>query len=129
MPLNLYLDEDCPTLLKDHLLPRGFNVQHVYDVGRGGRSDADHLHYAASIKATLVTFNIKDFVWLHRWWKTFHTWNVLLSPHPGILAAPVSVPVDVLGEAIYHFLTQDPSPVLENNMYIYRRGKWDPERW
>ena len=132
MPHNIYLDECTPILLKDRLLfhnPSGFNVEHAGQLSQRGLSDAEHLRRAAGKRAILVTLNIKDFVLLHRWWKTLHTWVVLSDPHTGILAASVFVPVDVLGAEIFHFLTQQPAPILENNMYIHRQGKWNPERW
>ena len=133
MPQNLYLDECIPPLLKDSILlpaPHRFDVEHALQVARG-LSDPEQLRYAAKIQAVLITYNIRDFVWLHRWWKTLYAWDLLLNPHPGILAAPDSVRIDQLSADICQFLTQQPVPLLANTMYIYRQDqrRWLRERW
>ncbi len=134
MPHDLYLDECTPILLKDRiLLPRRhqFNVQHASQATQRGLSDSEHLRRATSSHATLVTLDIQDFIWLHRWWKTLHAWGVLTNPHSGILAASARMSVDVLGADIYNFLTSQPPPTLKNNMYVHRSNprRWDPVRW
>ncbi len=71
---KLYLDECTPVLLKARLLlpdPHRFTIEHALQVARG-MSDAEQLRYAVHTHATLVTYNIRDFPWLHRWWKTLH---------------------------------------------------------
>lgn len=97
------------------------------DVARGA-SDADQLWHAAQRGATLVTYNIKDFVRLHRWWKTLQSWRLLTQRHGGILAAPNTLPIEVFGAEVARFLTQQPIPLLEDSMYVYRQGQWTRER-
>jgi hypothetical protein len=45
---------------------RGFDVAHAQELQRKGRSDAEQLQHAASEGRCLVTYNVKDFVLLHR---------------------------------------------------------------
>lgn len=85
--------------------------------------------YAAQMQAVFVTHNIPHFLWLHRWWKTLQAWDLLPTPHGGILGVPPSVPLDQLGTELFTFLTQHPPPVLENNLYLYRQGQWGRELW
>ena len=130
MPQTLYLDEDVSPRLAEHLGPHDpvrFQVILASEVARGA-SDADQLWHAAQAQATLVTCNIKDFVRLHRWGKTLQSWRLLTQRHGGVLAAQNALPVDALGKAIVRFLTQQPAPLLEDSMYVYRQGLWMRER-
>lgn len=134
MPQDLYLDECvAPTLEKRLRLhdPYSRYINHIEhaSLNAKGASDSDQLWYAAKRKAVLVTHNISDFLWLHRWWKTLHAWRVFPDPHGGILAAPASLAIDALGAVISTFLSQYPAPLLENNMYIYKQRQWVPELW
>jgi hypothetical protein len=45
------------------------DIEHASRNARGF-SDPQQLQYAAKISAILITHNIRDFQWLHRWWKT-----------------------------------------------------------
>lgn len=133
MPQNLYLDECIPPLLSDAILqsdPQRFHIEHALQMARG-LSDPEQLKYAVNTEAVLITYNIRDFVWLNRWWKTLHVWELLPTPHPGILAAPDSVRIDQLGADIFQFLTQQPPPLLADTMHIYRQDqrRWLRERW
>lgn len=126
MSFDLYLDECCPLLLGDQLQSSPHvvrSVQHAQDAGQRGKSDAEQIRYASQNGLILVTFNIDDFIWLHRWWKTLHSWEILHSPHPEILAAPMSR-AEEFSAAIVSFLSQNPAPVFENNLYIYKQGNW-----
>lgn len=137
MPQSLYLDEDVPSRLKDWLLHNapGGSLQVALATQENPRaSDAVQLQYAAGTKAILITHNIKDFRWLHRWWKALRAWGPLLAdPHAGILAAQQRVGVEELGAEILKFLTQRFVPPLEDNMYTlyFHRGQgnWVHERW
>ena len=90
MPLNLYLDECIPPLLSDAILqsdPQRFHIDHALQLARG-LSDPEQLKFAVHTAAVLITYNIRDFVWLNRWWKTLHVWELLptLSPIPHMFA-------------------------------------------
>lgn len=136
MPQNLYLDECVSPLLRDRLRLHDPHALHFPSIEHAslnarGHADPQQLKYAVKSKAVFVTHNIKDFLWLHRWWKTLHAWDLLPDPHSGILAAPPSLPLDLLGAEIFKFLTQHPAPLLENNMYVYRQkqNQWVREHF
>src|ERR671923_1065894 len=91
VPQNLYLDECTSVLLRDRLRqhdPHALHfpsIEHATQQARG-LSDPQQLKHAVQSKAILVTHNIRDFYWLHRWWKTLLAWELLAEPHGGILA-------------------------------------------
>ncbi len=60
--IRLFLDEDVWPDLAAVLREHGFDAVHVYEVERGGMSDADQLAYAAQEGRVLLTHNAKDFV-------------------------------------------------------------------
>src|SRR5258708_39946499 len=73
-----------------------------------GFSDPEQLKHAVQTSALFITHNIRDFYWLHRWWKTLQALNLLAQPHAGILAVPNSLRLDGVALAIGTFFTQDP---------------------
>lgn len=60
--VRLFLDEDVWPGLAVALRGCGFDVSHVYEVERGGMSDADQLAYAVQEDRAILTHNAKDFV-------------------------------------------------------------------
>ena len=81
-PISLLLDEDVWPGLANVLCEHGFDVVHVYQVERGGRSDVDQLAYAAREKRAILTHNAKDFVPLavgYFFGERFHA-GIILSP-------------------------------------------------
>jgi len=68
MKLRLLLDEDVHLPLATALRKRGYDVVHVGELARLGRSDADQLVFADREARCLVTFNVGDFVQLHNRW-------------------------------------------------------------
>ena len=75
MTQKLYLDECTSVLLLERLQQRDpegnlfVSIEHATTNARG-LSDAGQLRYAVERRATIITHNIRDFSWLHRWWKT-----------------------------------------------------------
>lgn len=67
--IALFLDEDVRMLLAEVLRQRGFDVAHVVEEGRQGKSDREQLGYAVSQGRTLLTHNIRDFLLLDRTWR------------------------------------------------------------
>jgi predicted nuclease of predicted toxin-antitoxin system len=59
--IALLLDEDVRPLLGEILRHRGYDVVHVIEVDRAGKTDADQLAYAASHQRAILTHNIRDF--------------------------------------------------------------------
>jgi hypothetical protein len=68
MKLRLLLDEDVHLPLAAALRKRGYDVAHVGELTRLGRSDTDQLVFAVRKARCLVTFNVGDFVQLHNRW-------------------------------------------------------------
>ncbi len=62
--IKLLLDEDVWPGLATALQERGFGAQHVYELKRGGLSDAEQLAYAARNGQALFSHNAKDFIQL-----------------------------------------------------------------
>ena len=65
MKIKLLLDEDVHLSVAIALRKRGFDVVHVQEVGRKGKTDTEQLRYAVENKKCLFSFNVKDFVMLH----------------------------------------------------------------
>ena len=134
MPQKLYLDECTPVLLAERLRqldPQAVlfsTIEHAIQ-NAPGLSDPEQLKYAVQTKAILLTHNIRDFHWLHRWWKTLQAWELLTQPHPGIPAVPNSLRLDAVALAVVAFVTQVPVPVIENNMYVFKQNQWIREPW
>ena len=134
MPRKLYLDECTPVLLTERLRrldPQAAlfsTIEHATQSARGF-SDPEQLKHAVRTKAIFLTNNIRDFYWLHRWWKTLQAWELLAQPHPGILAVPNSLRLDAVAPAIVSFFTQEPEPIIENNMYVFKQNQWIREQW
>lgn len=61
MPPAFFLDEDVQVVIGDALRARGFDVVHVYDVGRQRLPDEAQLAFAAEQGRVLVTYNRGDF--------------------------------------------------------------------
>jgi predicted nuclease of predicted toxin-antitoxin system len=59
------LDEDVHLSVASALRKRGFNVLHLQEVARKGKTDAEQLQYAVEQKRCLFSFNVKDFVIQH----------------------------------------------------------------
>ncbi len=62
----LLLDEDVRVVLAEILRQRGYDVIHVLEVGRRGKSDPEQFLYAASQRRVVLTHNIRDYRLLHR---------------------------------------------------------------
>ena len=87
MPQKLYLDECTSVLLPERLRqldPQALGlfstIEHATQDARG-LSDPDQLKRAVDTQAIFLTHNIRDFYWLHRWWKTLQVWGLLTQPH------------------------------------------------
>ena len=65
---KLLLDEHVWQGLAAALRERGFDVVHVYEIGRGGLDDEAQLSYAAEQGRALLTFNARHFVPLAAKW-------------------------------------------------------------
>ena len=64
--IALLLDEDVRPALGEILRQRGYDAIHVLELGRAGKSDAEHLDYATSEERTILTHNIRHFTVLNQ---------------------------------------------------------------
>jgi predicted nuclease of predicted toxin-antitoxin system len=60
--ISLFLDEDVRVLLGRVLRERGFDVYHVIERDRNGKSDSEQLFYATKQKRAILTHNIRDYI-------------------------------------------------------------------
>jgi uncharacterized protein with PIN domain len=67
-PIRLYLDEMIPVVLAVVLRQYGYDVFSAKEANMFGKSDEEQLAFAVSKRRAIMTFNIKDFVLLHRSW-------------------------------------------------------------
>lgn len=80
--LRFYLDEMIPLDLALILKQYGYDVLTARDAGMLGKSDAEQLEYSTSGERAILTFNIGDFVLLHR------EWECKGRTHKGIIVSP-----------------------------------------
>jgi predicted nuclease of predicted toxin-antitoxin system len=66
MKIELLIDEDVHSGLAHALRKRGYDAIHAQELERKGRSDSDQLLYAIKQERCIFTFNVKDFVILHK---------------------------------------------------------------
>jgi hypothetical protein len=104
------------------------SIEHATQ-GLRGLSDPEQIKHAVRTNAIFITHNIRDFYWLHRWWKTLQVWDLLIQPHTGILAVPNSLRLDAAALAIIAFVSQVPIPQIENNLYVFKQNQWIREKW
>jgi hypothetical protein len=76
-----YFDEDFDLKVMHAVEKNGFQVHCARDEGLIGKSDGDHLAYAAERGWTVVTFNRGDFAALHTQYMTTH------REHAGIVVS------------------------------------------
>ena len=80
--ITLYLDEDVHKKVAYALRTKGFDVLHTSEAEKRGTSDREQLHYATALKRTIFTFNIRDFIMLHKKWLSEG------KEHCGIIVSP-----------------------------------------
>jgi uncharacterized protein with PIN domain len=68
MEIKLMLDEDVQLSLARALRTRGYDAVHVREIGRRGFDDSEQLEYAIANGRCIFTFNVGDFVELHKAW-------------------------------------------------------------
>ena len=81
MKIRLFLDEDVHAGLAHALRQRGYDVVHAQELDLKGRSDTEQLMVASRQRRCLFSFNVKDFVILHKDYlnnKKNH-WGIIVS--------------------------------------------------
>ena len=117
---KLYLDECVPLALTPRLSQHGHDVTTAMQLGLRQRNDPFHCKYASTQERILITTNQSDFRLLHRFWITMQAWDVLASPHAGILATAIrQLDEQAFAQAITDHLSQQ-------GMVMHTFWMWDP---
>jgi len=64
--IRLYLDEDVHKKVVTGLRLRGYDVISAHEIKKWGISDRKQLDFAISQKRAIFTFNVRDYVILHK---------------------------------------------------------------
>lgn len=124
---NLYLDEDLANFTQP-LRDAGHTIVRADDVGPG-RTDAWHLTTAAGQQRILVTFNDRDYRYLHRTWTTLRIFGLFSRKHSGILTATRQIEPAVWLPAIEELL-QSGQPIPERMWTWHQAPKeWREDDW
>jgi hypothetical protein len=127
---NLYLDEDLANFAQP-LLDIGHRSALARDVGPG-RTDAWHLTTAAKQQRILVTFNERDYRYLHRLWTSLRIFGLFSRKHFGILTATKQLDPVTWVPAIHSLLetgqeTQERMWIWHPTHEEWREDAWRPE--
>lgn len=95
--IRLYLDEDVTPVLARILRERGVDVTSALELGHIEWDDEAHLEFAVSEGRTLLTYNIRDFVQLHKKWQSE------CKAHNGIIVS-YQFSMGALGEVLRRIL-------------------------
>ena len=106
--IALLLDEDVRVTLGEILRQRGYDVIHVLEADRAGKTDPDQLAYAASQQRAILTHNIRDFILLN---KQYHDEG---KEHFGIVLSD-QVPLRELLRRTLRFLSRHAAEDVNNN--------------
>ena len=127
--VRLYLDECVPLPLAPLLIQQGHDVATAMQLGLRSRNDPFHLKYATEQQRILITTNQSDFRLLHRFWITMQSWNVLSSPHPGILSTAIrQLDEAAFAQAITDHLAQQGTVINTFWMWDPATG-WHADKW
>lgn len=79
--LKLYLNENLSPRLAAQLRRNGFDVVASQEVGMRSRSDPEQMAFACSQQRAILTYNIRDFVKLHREYVANEQehWGIIIS--------------------------------------------------
>jgi len=64
--IRVYLDEDVHKKVATALRLRGYDVISAHEIKKWGISDREQLEFAISQKRAIFTFNVRDYIILHR---------------------------------------------------------------
>ena len=126
---KLSLDECVPISLIHLLMPHGHDVTTALQLGLRQRNDPFHLKYAATQGRILMTTNQSDFRLLHRFWVTMQAWDVLISPHAGILSTAIrQLDEQTFAQAITDHLSQQGT--IMNTFWMWDPATgWHADKW
>lgn len=127
---RLYLDEHLGGFL-DEVRNQGHDAIAATEEGRRGRTDSWHFQEALQASRIILTWNKRDFEYLHRLWTTLRILGLVASDHSGILTkeAPRTLSeVDWLAEVMRKLQTSD---VLDGRMLVFHQHtrRWEEDKW
>jgi predicted nuclease of predicted toxin-antitoxin system len=108
--IRLLLDEDVRPILGEILRNRGYDVVHVLELERTGKTDAEQLEYAISQQRAILTHNIRDFIILDRQYRQTG------KGHFGILLSDQVSMRDLLRRSL-RFLGRRAAEDVKNNIF------------
>jgi len=106
---SLFLDEDVRLLLAEVLRSRGYHANHVIEVKRTGKSDAEQLAYAVKNEMAVLTHNIRDYVVLHK------AYQAAGKTHLGIIVSE-QLPINDLLKRTLKCLSANSKESLSNSL-------------
>ena len=81
---RVYLDEHLGGFIEE-FRRREHDVIAATEEGRRGRTDTWHFREALEDQRIILTWDKRDFEYLHRLWTTLRIMGVVTTGHPGIL--------------------------------------------
>ena len=108
----LLLDEDVRVALAEILRQRGYDVIHVLEADRTGKTDSEQLAYATSQQRAILTHNIRDFRVLD---KQYHDVG---KEHFGILLSDQVALRDLLRRTLRFLSRHTPEEVKNNALWL-----------
>ncbi|OGQ77959.1 MAG: hypothetical protein A3F90_19040 [Deltaproteobacteria bacterium RIFCSPLOWO2_12_FULL_60_19] len=105
--ITLLLDEDVRVVLGEILRQRGYDVIHVLEVGRTGRSDSEQLDYATIQGRAILTHNIRHYILLDNQYRREG------KDHAGILLSD-QIPLRDLLQRTLRFLSRHSADEVAN---------------
>ena len=111
------------------VVSRGNNVVYAVDTGAKARTDAWHLQQATIQDRILVTFDERDFRYLHKLWTSLRTFEVMTRKHAGILTATKQLEPSAWLPTLEELLTTESD--LAGRMLIWSpaRAEWREHDW
>ena len=126
---RLYVDADISRDFVQALRAAGHDVAYAVDSAPEGRSDALHLAWAAMEERILLTFNKRDYQFLHRTLTTLLVFRVSQYSHAGILTSTSQLGAKDWAAEVNRLL-QVGEP-LSGRMFVWSQVKqsWSEDAW
>ncbi len=125
----LCVAEDLSREFVDLLAARGHDVVYAVDSATTGRTDAWHLQRASVEQRILITFNDRDYRFLHRLLTTLWVFQAFRGRHAGIVTATAQVEPSVWLPALDELLVGEQE--LTGRMIVWHpsRREWREDAW
>ena len=125
----LYIDEDLSREFVHLLAAGGHDVVYAVDSSPRARTDAWHLQRASVDRRILITFNERDYRFLHRLLTTLWVFQAFRGRHAGILTATAQLEPSTWVPMLQRLL--DTEPQLSGRMLVWHQSKqeWREDDW